>query len=46
MKGSQIHIALAHWKGHTPRVEKLSKALILAAIFNFRMMLTRLEGNG
>jgi hypothetical protein len=29
MKGSQIHlaIALAHWKWHTPRVEKLSKAL-------------------
>jgi hypothetical protein len=27
MKGSRIHLALAHWKWHTPRVEKLSKAL-------------------
>jgi hypothetical protein len=27
MKGNQIHLALAHWKWHTPRVEKLSKAL-------------------
>jgi hypothetical protein len=27
MKGSQIHLALAHWKWHTPRVEKLSDAL-------------------
>jgi hypothetical protein len=30
MKGSQIHLAPAHWKWHTPRssVEKLSKAPI------------------
>jgi hypothetical protein len=27
MNGSQIHLALAHWKWHTLRVEKLSKAL-------------------
>jgi hypothetical protein len=27
MKGSQIHLALAHWKWHTPWVEKLFKAL-------------------
>jgi hypothetical protein len=26
VKGSQIHLALAHWKWHTPRVEKLCKA--------------------
>jgi hypothetical protein len=26
-KGSRIHLALAHWKWHTPPVEKLSKAL-------------------
>jgi hypothetical protein len=26
MKGSQIHLALAHWKWHTPRVEQLSNA--------------------
>jgi hypothetical protein len=25
--GSQLYIALAHWKWHTPRAEKLSEAL-------------------
>jgi hypothetical protein len=35
MKGSQIHLALAHWKWHTPRVEKLSKALQPIQYCNF-----------
>jgi hypothetical protein len=28
----QIHLARAHWKWHTPRVEKISKALLHLAI--------------
>jgi hypothetical protein len=34
MKGSQIHLALAHWKWHTPRIEKLSKALLMCSWCN------------
>jgi hypothetical protein len=32
MKG-QIHLALAHWKWDTPRVEKLSKALLYGLLY-------------
>jgi hypothetical protein len=31
----QIHLALAHWKWHTPRVEKLSKALLIHGITTY-----------
>jgi hypothetical protein len=33
-EGSRIHLALAHWKGHTPQVEKLSEALKQSYIVN------------